>query len=210
MIDLIIMTIFISMSGALSPGPLTASTIVLGLDGGWKKGFYVAIGHTIVELPFIFLLGLIMDSILVYLNIPSIKMVFSIFISIFIGYFAYLSLLDAYRGNIDVGEGKRIAKTNPIYVGVILTGLNPYFLLWWATVGIPIIQLSLGFGLVTGILLMYVFHVWLDYLWLSLMAYLPYSGRNIFGEKFYRAILAIVGIILLIFMVEILINTFLI
>nr|MDO8134030.1 LysE family transporter [Candidatus Njordarchaeum guaymaensis] len=45
--------VVISLSGALAPGPLTASTATLGAKRGWKAGFSVSVGHMLVELPLV-------------------------------------------------------------------------------------------------------------------------------------------------------------
>ena len=49
--------VLVTSSGALSPGPLTASTVAAGTQKGWKAGFWVSVGHTIVEFPLVFLIA---------------------------------------------------------------------------------------------------------------------------------------------------------
>lgn len=210
MIDLVLTTVVISLSGALSPGPLTASTMAIGINGGWRGGFKVALGHTVAEFPYVILLAFLMGSVKYYLDMPLIKMPMSITISIFIGYFAYLLLLDALKGPSSSSSGfRKTISANPITVGIVLTAFNPYFLLWWATVGLPLINMSLALGVFSGIIVMYVSHVWLDYAWLSLIAHVPYSGASLFGGKLYRIILIILCVILIVFAIEILYETFL-
>ena len=53
-----VMVIAISASGVMSPGPLFAANIVYGLKEGKIAGLKMAVGHTIVELPLIILLGI--------------------------------------------------------------------------------------------------------------------------------------------------------
>ncbi|MEM3927139.1 MAG: LysE family transporter, partial [Desulfurococcaceae archaeon] len=49
-------TIVVTASGALSPGPLTVATISLGTRNGWKSGFMIAIGHSMIEFIYIMFL----------------------------------------------------------------------------------------------------------------------------------------------------------
>ena len=56
MLSLIASIILITPSGAFSPGPLTASAIALGASKGWRAGLYVAVGHMLFELPYVYAL----------------------------------------------------------------------------------------------------------------------------------------------------------
>ena len=53
-----VMVVIISSSGVMSPSPLFAANIVYGLKEGKMSGLKIAIGHTIVELPLIVMLGI--------------------------------------------------------------------------------------------------------------------------------------------------------
>ena len=53
-----IMVVVISSSGVMSPGPLFAANVVYGLKEGKMSGLKIAMGHTIVELPLIVILGI--------------------------------------------------------------------------------------------------------------------------------------------------------
>jgi len=56
-LEYLVKVIIITSSGALSPGPLTASTIAAGSNEGWKSGFKISVGHMVVELPLVFLIA---------------------------------------------------------------------------------------------------------------------------------------------------------
>ena len=49
--------ILISVSGVMTPGPLFVANVYYGTKGGMRSGLKMAIGHTIVELPLVILLG---------------------------------------------------------------------------------------------------------------------------------------------------------
>jgi threonine/homoserine/homoserine lactone efflux protein len=59
-----------------------------------------------------------------------------------------------------------------LVLGVGLTALNPYFILWWLTVGLGLVVQAVELGALLGVLIMYVSHVWMDYAWLTGTAYL--------------------------------------
>ena len=50
--------VVITSSGALSPGPLTFSILKKGTEEGARAGFFASLGHMVVELPLVYLIGL--------------------------------------------------------------------------------------------------------------------------------------------------------
>jgi threonine/homoserine/homoserine lactone efflux protein len=92
-----------------------------------------------------------------------------------------------------------VPSKNPFLLGSVFTGLNPYFIIWWLTVGLELIYLSLEFASWAGVLLMYVSHVWMDYVWLTSTAYLAKRGTSLVNKKGYRIVMAVFGGILVFF-----------
>jgi threonine/homoserine/homoserine lactone efflux protein len=90
--------------------------------------------------------------------------------------------------------------------GLIFTGLNPYFLLWWLTVGAELILISLAFASLIGVIFMFICHVWMDYVWLTGTAYLAKKGTNIVGSTGYRVLLGLFGVIIIYFGFSFIIN----
>jgi threonine/homoserine/homoserine lactone efflux protein len=86
--------------------------------------------------------------------------------------------------------------TSSLILGVALTGLNPYFILWWLTLGSTLIIQALAFAAIFGVLLMYVAHVWMDYAFLTALAHFAKKGKNLVGSRYYRLVLVAFGAIL--------------
>ncbi|MCD6235666.1 MAG: LysE family transporter [Thaumarchaeota archaeon] len=78
----------------------------------------------------------------------------------------------------------------PFIIGFLFTALNPYFLMWWFTIGIPLISEAIKIGALYGILLMFAFHIWMDYAWLGFAGYAAAAGSKFFDKK-ARIILSI-------------------
>ena len=210
-VSLIISTITISISGAFSPGPLTASAVVVGARKFARGGFLVALGHMIFELPYVIAIALLSFSISSFLKSFSLGCFLTLAIFGFIVFFSYANIRDGInvikRRSTQINE-KRMHRFNPILVGILLTGLNPYFLIWWVSIGLPLIQLSLSMGIMY-LLLMYVAHVWLDYFWLTLMGLVGEKSAKILKSKGYGALLILLGLLLVVFAVDISLKTFL-
>jgi threonine/homoserine/homoserine lactone efflux protein len=94
-----------------------------------------------------------------------------------------------------------------LLLGLALTGLNPFFVIWWLTAGAQLIVIALEFASLAGVLLMYVCHVWMDYVWLVGTAYLAKTGMKVAGLKWYRALMAVFGAVIVYFGVSFLINS---
>ena len=208
---LIITTVAISVSGVMSPGPLTASAIMVGARGSEKGGLLIALGHTIFEFPYILIIAMLYSSVIVLLENSIVNFALTVAISAFIFFFSYLTIRDGIsvlRLKREFKGGRGGYAYNPLLIGLLLTGLNPYFLLWWLSVGMPLIRMSMSMGLQV-LLVMYAAHVWMDYFWLALMSLAGEGSVKILRSRGYGALLVALGIILILFGLDICLKTFL-
>ena len=203
MLNLIVEIVSLTSSGALSPGPLTFSAIVLGMKKGWKAGFLEAVGHTLFEFPLVLLIGVGSSYIInneLFLNITGMIGGLALII------FSILLLQDLI--SLRRGDGERILKISggPILTGFLFTALNPYFIVWWTTVGLKLIIDIILAGGILFVIFLYPIHVWMDYLWLSLVSYLSSKGRKL-GVKIQAGILIIFIIILMYYGIKFIIES---
>jgi len=188
--------ILITASGALAPGPLFFATISHGTKSGAKSGLIFSVAHTVVEFSLIMLFAL---GLLSVASEPIVKQVIGI---------AGGSILIAFGAiqirNSIITKSEELKKPKSSYrhlflIGLAFTGLNPYFILWWLTVGAQLIIIALEFAALLGVVFMFICHVWMDYAWLTGVAYLSKKGTNVMGLKWYRPMMAIFGAILIYF-----------
>ncbi|MEM1558583.1 MAG: LysE family transporter [Candidatus Bathyarchaeia archaeon] len=191
----IIYVSIITASGALSPGPLTIATIIRGSKGGLKAGLGCALGHTIVELPLVILIWFGLLSLIS----QTVKQFLGIVGGLALIAFGVLQLQGGLKLTQSPSNSEVSLERGSILTGVMLSGLNPYFLLWWFSIGSVLIYEAMSLGLVQGLTVMYVSHVWMDYLWLGLLAHLSKFGKKVLGLKVYRYILLLFSIILIVF-----------
>lgn len=211
LVGLVVSTVAISVSGALSPGPLTASAVMIGTRRFAKGGLLIALGHMIFEFPYVLIIASLYSSIEFFLKDVNVSYALTFAVSAFILFFSYMVIKEGI--SIIRSEARRMKESkgyafNPVLIGIALTGLNPYFLLWWLSVGLPLIQLSMSMGFPL-LLLMYGAHVWMDYFWLTLMGFAGESGVKILKSKGYGILLIALGLILALFAMNISLKTFL-
>lgn len=185
--------ILISASGVMSPGPLFASNVFYGIKEGLTGGIKVSIGHTIIELPLVILLGF---GVLSFESFPE----FRTFISI-LGGLALFAFAGFQIKNV-LKQSKLAAtdsKHGAIVAGIFLTGLNPFFLIWWFTIGFKLISDALLLWSFWGIGILFLLHIWMDFAWLGLVAFLAAKSRRILSNNSYKLITLIISGILIYF-----------
>jgi len=191
-------TLLITPSGALSPGPLSASAVAIGALMGPVGGLLVALGHMLFELPYVVLLVKWAEKL--SRAISKYEKPLNLAVAGFIVFFAYGLILDAIAAAHGVVRtSSAMTASTPLgalMVGLVLTAFNPYFLAWWATVGLPLVRGAAAHG-GKGFAAMYSSHVWMDYVWLALLAAGGAGLSRITG--LYAALLLGLAAVLLVF-----------
>jgi threonine/homoserine/homoserine lactone efflux protein len=195
----------ISLSGALQPGPVTATAITLGAKNRWA-GVLLAIGHGIVEFPLMLLIilglgsvfqkpptqitiGLVGGAVLLY-------MAFSMFKS-------SSSVIPAQAGihsspSLTTQNSTLKTQRSAILAGIVLTASNPYFLIWWATVGLALATRATQFGL-HAFVLFTITHWLVDLLWVTALSLAAFHGTSLLGPKSLTITLKICAAAMLLF-----------
>jgi threonine/homoserine/homoserine lactone efflux protein len=189
--------IVVSASGVMAPGPLFASTIASGIRHK-LAGLKIAIGHTIVEIPLVVLIGL---GVLSLDNFPQFRIIIAVLGAASIFGFAAIQVRSALRG-ITTKE----AKYGPLLTGILLTGLNPFFLVWWFTIGIKMISDSTMLWSFWGILVMFGLHVWMDYVWLMFVSAASSKSMRFLSGKSYKIFMISINAVLVYFGVSFIVD----
>lgn len=194
--DFVATVVVVTASGALAPGPLFFGLLMHGSKDGARSGFSCAIGHTLVEFPLVLALAL---GLLAAASQPMIKSIIGLVGGTGLIGFGALQIYETIRNKAEQAE---ISKTSTLpasslVLGLALTGLNPYFILWWLTIGSVLIVQALAFAAIAGVLIMYVSHVWMDYAFLTTVAHLGKKGRSLVDSGYYKLVLIAFGLILI-------------
>ena len=178
----------ISLSGVMMPGPVFAVTIARSYKSQFA-GIRVAVGHALIEIPLI---------LLIYYGFASFFQDTLVQRALFLVGGAVLVWMGIrmLRARVRTMEKGKDLPRNSIFAGATTTALNPYFILWWATVGSMLIMKSLSFGL-TGLSLFAVVHLLCDFGWLAFVSVLVYRTKSLWGGRAQQGLLIASSLLLI-------------
>ena len=187
----LIQVFIISFSGAVQPGPVTATAITMGARNRWA-GVLLAVGHGIIEFPLMVLiiLGLGASS-----KKPRRKS--SSAPPAALSCYIWLIVCSKPRHHTAVIQAAS-RKDKPIIAGIVLTASNPYFLIWWATVGLVLATDATKFGLY-AFALFAVVHWFVDLIWVTALSFASFHGSTLLGPKLQTIVLRICAAAMLFF-----------
>ena len=192
-IEFAVLVIIISASGVMSPGPLFAANITYGLREGFRSGIKIAIGHSIVELPLVILLGIGVFSLEIF---PEFRVIISIFGAITLFGFAGIQIKSIFKKKSDISTKP---KHGPIITGILFSALNPFFIIWWLTIGFKLISDAMLIWAFVGILIVFVLHIWMDFVWLGMVAFFASKSVKIISNRNYKIMIVGLSLILIYF-----------
>ena len=196
--------IILSASGALAPGPLFFVTVSHGIKSGTKSGILFSIAHSLVEFALVMLLAL---GLLSVANVPAVRLAVGVAGGAALIVFGAMQIRSSFSYKPEETKTGQSATRNLFLIGLALTGLNPYFIVWWLTVGANLIFISLEFAGLAGVVFMFVCHVWVDYAWLILVSGFAKRSSKILRFKWYRILMTIFGLVLIYFGISFLIDS---
>ncbi len=187
----------VALSGALMPGPLFTITITESARRGFQAGPLLMTGHSLLEL---ILVVAIISGCGPYLKMPSVMAV----IALFGGGFLVFMGLDMVRSAAGLSLEKTSSnlpnkkEPHPVLLGALASLSNPYWILWWATIGLGYMMTAMKFGM-HGIAAFFLGHITADYAWYSAVSMGVSKGTHFIGDKSYQWIIRCCGVFLVFF-----------
>ncbi|MGQ1947608.1 LysE family transporter [Geofilum sp. OHC36d9] len=187
-ISLFFTSFIIAFSGAMMPGPLLTVTISESTHRGMAAGPLLITGHAMLEIALIIALILGLG--------PVFKQPLFFMITSFAGgavmlWMAWGMFKSLPSLTIAKSETNK-TKHNLLVTGAIMSLVNPYWIIWWATIGLGYIVYAQEYG-TTGIIIFFLGHIAGDYIWYSAISTAVSKGRKLFTDKIYRRLIAVCG-----------------
>jgi len=192
---LIFTTAFVvALSGAMMPGPLLAVTISEAARRGFWAGPQLMLGHAMLELALIAALAAGLSSFIDNELVMAIVSLLGGAILLGMGSLAVRKVwqkIKLPKASSERGGGKTL-----VLSGIMVSLSNPYWLIWWITLGMAYLLWSLNLG-IAGVATFFIGHILADLAWYALVAFIIATGRKIMNDTVYRVILLVCGLALL-------------
>lgn len=186
----------VGLSGAVSPGPLLAFNIRETVRHGFMAGPYVAAGHALLELATVVALSFGVARIMDWE--PAVAAI-GVLGGLFLVWMGIGIVRNPGHGAPDTPGVPPVATHHgvrePVVGGVLVSLSNPYWTLWWLTVGATFMARSVELGVV-GIGAFYLGHVLSDFSWYTLVSAALASGRRLVTVRVYKGIMLACGVFL--------------
>jgi len=195
----VLLTIFftsfvIALSGAMMPGPLFTVTISESSRRGYMAGPMLIAGHGILELVLVIALMLGLAPLLKQ-NAVFIVIAFAgsaILFWMAWGMFRALPELTLQYA------GKERKSGNLLLAGALLSLANPYWSIWWASIGLGYILHSMELG-TPGVFSFFCGHIAGDLFWYTAISAAVWRGRSFLSDRAYRCVIGACAVFLVIF-----------
>jgi threonine/homoserine/homoserine lactone efflux protein len=189
--QMVLLGFVIGLTGALAPGPTLVATINASIAGDWTTGLKVSLGHAIVELFLV---------ILILLGLATVALPYTTVIAgiggIALVVFGILTIKGSRKASLRTSEVQTIA--NPYMAGLVTSAANPYFWIWWLSIGSAMVIAGLEGGLALAGAFM-VGHWTADIAWYTFVSTGVSKGKTLFSDTVYQKIMGLCGIFLIVF-----------
>ena len=184
----------IALSGALMPGPLLTVTVSESTRRGAIAGPLVIFGHGVLELALIAALLLGMAPLLQRDDVFVVISLAGGSILLWMAYSMFKSLPDL---RLEVAQDNKKSK-NLVLTGILFSLINPYWIIWWASIGLGYILHSVKYGII-GVAAFFLGHILADLAWYALISFGVARGRRFFSDVFYRRLIGCCASFLVLF-----------
>ncbi len=197
--EIALVTIFctsfiLALSGALMPGPLMTVTISESSRRGMISGPLMIFGHGLLELALVVALISGLAPILARDDVFILISLTGGAVLLWMGFSMLRSLSGLTLDHKATNEKSR----NLVVMGIVLSAINPYWLIWWASIGLGYIMHSLKFGIL-GVTAFFIGHILADLAWYTLISFGIAKGRHLFNDQFYRKLIGGCAVFLICF-----------
>lgn len=185
----------IALSGALMPGPLLTITIGESVKRGAKAGPLLIVGHSLLEGALVILLLSGLSAFIVRTGFKIFSFVSGGAILLIMGYAMVRESSTIDMEKVQNSGGK---KGNIILLGILGSVSNPYWIIWWATIGLGYLVASIKMG-IPGVVSFFIGHILADFAWYTVVSSAIARGKKVFSTKVYRRVIFACGLFLVFF-----------
>lgn len=177
----------ISLTGVMLPGPMTAATIAKGYSDK-HAGVWIAAGHAVIEIPLIAVVYLGLGR---FIDSPQVEKGIYVAGGLMLLYLGF-RMFRATRGTLGAVGG---LPASSLVTGIVITGTNPAFYIWWATAGAILVTGAAKFGPI-GVVLFALVHLPCDLAWSEFLSVSTFESRRWWTQKVQRIVFSVCALVL--------------
>lgn len=191
---LFLTALIVGFSGAATPGPLLTVTISHAVRHGFWAGPMLVLGHAALELTLLIGLTLGLSDFLLQ---DAVAAVVKIVGGVFLVWMGFDILRSSKEMTLELTpeDMSGSSRRNVVLSGIFVSLSNPYWLIWWATIGLTYLTVALQHGLV-GVASFYTGHILADVIWYTFIAFVVAAGRKYISTSVYRGLLVVCSLFL--------------
>ena len=175
----------------MAPGPMFAVTVAKSLKSPWA-GVKISLGHAVIEVPLILL---VFFGLAQFFENEVVQLVLGVLGGAMIIWMA----TGLFRSRKAMAQEGKDTPYSAFMAGILMSGLNPFFLVWWVTIGSLLLMNFLEAVGTWGLPLFIIVHWLCDFVWLSLVSFSIYRTRRFWGQKAQEWVFIILSLALLYF-----------
>ncbi len=181
-----------ALSGALAPGPLLTVTIAEAHRRGAIVGPLLIVGHALLEMAMVAALLLGVSAVLGRPTVVGVTGIVGAVVLVWMG----IGILRESAEEVFAATDSRGSGRHPVVLGAIISAVNPYWTIWWLTIGAAFLTRAVEYR-AAGVIAFFVGHILADLGWYTLVATGVDRGKGIVGPTVLRAVLVVCGVFLL-------------
>jgi threonine/homoserine/homoserine lactone efflux protein len=95
---------------------------------------------------------------------------------------------------------------NAVLTGITFSALNPFFIIWWISIGLKLISDAMLIWAFVGIVVVFLLHIWMDFVWLYSVARIASKSSKILSNKNYKILMIGLSVMMVYFGISFIID----
>ena len=186
----------VGLSGAMSPGSYLTVTITRTITRGPLSAALMLVGHALLEGALMVGFAFGLQHVL---RLPTVATALALVGGAILLWMGQDLLRGALSGRIVPSAAAEAPATEsrlgPILQGVTVSLSNPYWTLWWATIGVKLASDGLAIGPI-GVAAFFIGHQLADISWYGFVIAAVSRGRGLLAERPYRIVIGALALFL--------------
>jgi threonine/homoserine/homoserine lactone efflux protein len=191
LLELAVTSFVVGFTGAMMPGPVLIATILQSVKRGYVAGPLVTLGHALVELIMTILL---VSGLALIVNSPEAFMVLGVAGGVTLLWMGVGALRYSSKASMEkLAENRsssRLLLRGPISLGLLMSVSNPYWWVWWVTVGNTFLLEGLAVASTIGVVVFYFSHIMSDFTWYTFVSSSLSKTKTRINDRTYKYLLA--------------------